>query len=64
MIQCSPHWHAENVVLFPREIAEELSQQEEILAKLHEDMKKGTPDEVRMWCKLENPCSQLWTFID
>ena len=33
--------------LLSREIATELARQEEILAKLHEDMKKVTPEEVK-----------------
>lgn len=38
----------------PEEIAAELTRQEEILAKLHEDMKKGTPDET------EDKDEELW----
>ena len=36
----------ERVDLLAREIEGELTRQEAILAKLHEDMEKGTPEEV------------------
>jgi hypothetical protein len=36
----------ERVDFLAREIEDELHRQEAILAKLHEDMEKGTPEEV------------------
>ena len=37
-----------------REILAELTHQEVILSKLHEDMEKGAPDEVRNYDKIVN----------
>lgn len=47
LIDCLSWRQKQRFRLLCREIAAELARQEEILAKLHEDMKKVTPEEVK-----------------